>query len=110
MNKIKYFLLITLTLISIGCAVQRQSKFTTVPIKIGMTKDAVIALYGRPYKESLSIDKSQNVLETLFYKEHMFLGRWYEVNSILYLENSVLKSLEQGKEQLLYKNRQVIDR
>ena len=110
MNKIKYFFLLTLTLISIGCAVQRQSKFTSKPIKVGMTKEAVITLYGRPYKESSSIDNSQNLLETLYYKEHIFLRRWYEVNSILYLENSVLKSLEQGKEQLLDKNRQVIVR
>lgn len=73
-----------------------------------MTKEAVIALYGKPYKESSSIDNDQNLHESLYYKEQLFLGRWYEINSILHFENSAFKSLEQGKEQLLDKNSQVI--
>ena len=101
MNKIIYFFLLTLTITLIGCAVQRQSKFKSDQIKPGMTKEAVIALYGKPYKESSSTDNTQTLFEKLYYKEHLFISRWYEVNSILHFENSIFKSLEQGEEQLV---------
>jgi hypothetical protein len=110
MIKIKYFFLFALTIISVGCTVQRQSKFTSDVIKPGMSKEAVIALYGKPYKESSSSDNNKALQESFYYKEILFLGRWYEVNNILHFEDSVLKSLEQGEEQLLDKGRQVIVR
>ncbi|RTY86570.1 hypothetical protein [Flavobacterium sp. RSP15] len=75
-----------------------------------MTKDRVIALYCKPYKEIPSIDSNKTLHERLYYKEILFLGRWHEVNSILHLENTVFKSLEQGEEQLLDKAHQVIVR
>jgi len=108
MNKITYFFLLTLIITSIGCSVQRQTKFTSDRIKAGMTKDAVIALYGKPYKENVSTDNNRILHESLYYKEQLFLGRWYEVNSILHFENSLFKSLEQGKEQLLYKDQTIV--
>ncbi len=108
MNKIICFFLLALTIISMGCAVQRQTKFTSDHIKPGMTKEAVLALYGKPYKESSATDSNQILNEDFYYKEQLYLGRWYEVNSILHFENSVFKSLEQGKERLLYKDHQVI--
>ena len=108
MSKIKHFFLLTLTIISIGCTVQRQSKFTADSIKLGMTKEAVIALNGKPYKESASTDNNQTLKESLHYKEILFLGRWYEINSILHFENSIFKSLEQGEEQLLNKDKVIV--
>ena len=93
-----------------GCVIQRQSKFTSDEVKLGMTKEAVVALHGKPYKESSSTDKNNTLHENLYYKEHLWLKRWYEVNSILHFENSVFKSLEQGKEQLLDKDLRVIVR
>lgn len=110
MNKITYFFLLTLTLASFGCAVQRQTKFTSDAIKPGMTKEAVVSRYGKPYKVSSSIDKNHISHEDLYYKEQLYLGRWYEVNSILHFENSLFVSLEQGKERLLYKDAQVISK
>lgn len=108
MTKITYFLLLTLTLALFGCSVQRQSKFTANNVKQGMTKEAVISLYGKPYKVSSSVDNNQITHEDLYYKEQLYLGRWYEVNSILHFENSLFKSLEQGKERPLYKDAQVV--
>jgi hypothetical protein len=112
MNKIKitYLFLLMLTLASFGCSVQRQTKFTSDAIKPGMTKQAVVSKYGKPYKVSSSIDKNQISHEDLYYKEQLYLGRWYEVNSILHFENSLFVSLEQGKERLLYKDAQVISK
>jgi hypothetical protein len=81
-----------------------------MPIKIGMTKEAVIAIYGKPYKESSSIDGSQVLHESLYYKEILFISGSYEINSILHFENSAFKSLEQGKEQLLGNQQKVIVR
>lgn len=110
MNIVKCFFVLVLMIISAGCVVQRQSKFTSDLIKSGITKEAVVSLYGMPYKESSSIDNNQTLHESLYYKEHLYLGRWYEVNSILHFEDSVFKSLEQGEEQLLDKDPQVIVR
>lgn len=112
MNKIKitYLFLLMLALASFGCSVQRQTKFTSDAIKPGMTKEAVVSKYGKPYKVSSSIDKNQISHEDLYYKEQLYLGRWYEVNSILHFENSLFVSLEQGKERLLYKDAQVISK
>jgi hypothetical protein len=108
MNNITYLFLFAITLFLLGCTAQRQSKFTSESIKQSMNKDAVIALYGKPYKESSTIESNLTLCEKLYYKEILFLGRWYEVNTILHLENSVLKSIEQGEEQLLYKDQQII--
>jgi len=108
MNKIARLLFLALLIISVGCAVQKQSKFTSSQLKAGMTKENIIGLYGKPYKESASIDNNQTLHETLFYKEQLYLGQWYEINNILHFENSVFKSLEQGKEQLLYQDNHVL--
>jgi hypothetical protein len=108
MNKIILLLLFILTITSLGCAVQRQSRFTTNQIQPGMTKEAVIARFGKPYKESSSMDRRKIFHEKLYYKEQVYLGRWYEVNSILHFENSVFKSLEQGDEQVLYNDNRVV--
>jgi hypothetical protein len=108
MNKIAYLLLSLIAITFFSCAVQRQSRFTTKQISPGMTKDAVIARYGKPYKESSFTDRRKILHEKIYYKEQVYLGRWYEVNSILHFENSIFKSLEQGDEQLLYKDTQVV--
>lgn len=108
MKKLIFTFLLMISVIVFGCAVQRQSQFSSNAIKGGMTKEAILAKYGRPYKESSSIDSNHTLYENLHYKEQVYLGRWYEVNSILHLENSIFKSIEQGKEQLLYKDAKVI--
>jgi hypothetical protein len=105
MNKVFFFLLFVLCT---GCAVQRTSRFTSDRIKPGMTKEEVIALYGKPYKESTFTDNNNVLHEDYYYKEQLFVKRWYEVNNILHFENAILRSLEQGEEKLLYKNSQVI--
>jgi hypothetical protein len=108
MNKILFSLLLTLTVFTCSCTVQKQSKFTTDRVKPGMTKDAVIALYGKPYKESTFTDSNHVVHENLYYKEHIWMRNWYEINNILHFQNSILQSLEQGDEHLVDKERTVV--
>lgn len=108
MKKILFSLLFSVTVFTCSCTVQKQSKFTTDRVKPGMTKEAVIALYGKPYKESTFTDSSQVVHENLYYKEHIWSRNWYEINNILHFENAILKSLEQGDERLVDKEREVL--
>jgi hypothetical protein len=108
MNRLIYFVWLTFVILSLGCGIQRESKFSSSYINPGMTKGEIISKYGKPYKESSSIDSNNTLHEKLYYKEQLYMKRWYEVNSILNFENSVFKSLEQGKEQPLYKDSQVI--
>lgn len=98
-----------LLLFAIGCTVQRSSKFTSEKVKPGMTKKEVIALYGKPYKQSTSIDSNHVLHEDYYYKEQLFLrSKWYEVNNILHFQNEVLTSLQQGEEKLLYQNDRIM--
>ena len=101
-------MLLAIILISAGCIVKRQSRFTSNHIIPGMTKYEVVNLYGKPYKISSALDNNHTLHESLYYKEIIYVGRWYEVNNILRFENSVLKSLEQGEEQLLYRDSPLI--
>lgn len=105
MNRVIFSLLMV---IFSGCAVLHTSRFTSDRIKTGMTKAEVIALYGQPYKQSTFTDSNHVLHEDYYYKEQVFVKRWYEVNNILHFENAILRSLEQGEEKLLYKNSQVI--
>ncbi|WP_343691585.1 hypothetical protein [Chitinophaga sp.] len=108
MNNILFSLLLIVTVITCSCTVQKQSRFTTDRIKPGMTKEAVIALYGKPYKESTFTDSNHVVHEHLYYKEHIWVRNWYEINNILHFQNSVLQSLEQGDEHLVDKREVVV--
>lgn len=36
--------------------------------------------------------------ETLYYKEHIYLKVWYEINVEMHFKNGILVSMEQGDE------------
>lgn len=96
------FLMLAATFLS--CKVQHQTKFTTERLIPGMTKEAVVTMYGKPYKESSSFDKNGVYIEEWHYKEEIYVHGWYEINNILYFENGTFKYLKQGKESPSYRD------
>lgn len=67
-------LLILLCLLISSCAT--TSKFSSESLNIGMTKEEVIAKFGKPYKSAFSQDKETGVIEeTLFYREFLYFRK-----------------------------------
>lgn len=82
-----------------------QSRFNDSSVWYGMNKKQFIAQFGEPFKKSFSKDEHNILHETLYYKEQLYLNRWYTVNTIFHFKDDVLISQEQGKEELLYEDR-----
>ena len=102
--KISFLSIIFCVIFFCSCATYRtppiNSKFTSEVVKLGITKDAFISKFGKPFKESFSVDKDNIRHDTLYYKE--FMGSWYAVNTIFHFENFTLVSQEQGDEERMY--------
>lgn len=84
-------LLILLCLLISSCAT--TSKFSSESLNIGMTKEEVIAKFGKPYKSAFSQDK-----ETLFYREFLYISGNSNITNILSFKAGKLTSLKQGQE------------
>ncbi|MDR2230830.1 MAG: DUF2845 domain-containing protein [Flavobacteriaceae bacterium] len=90
-------LLILLCMFISSCAT--TSKFSSESINIGMTKEEVIAKFGKPYKSSFEQDKETGAIEeTLFYKEFLYVAGSGEITNILTFKSGKLISLKQGQE------------
>ncbi|WP_346238144.1 hypothetical protein ABDK00_003610 [Niabella insulamsoli] len=97
-----YALILTLALIGCGGKIQRASHFTLESIQPGMSKEAVIAAVGKPYKQSFTYASDSATLETYYYKEIIWKKNWFEINNLVHFKNGILTSLEQGNEKHLY--------
>jgi hypothetical protein len=64
-----------------------------------MTKNQVVTLLGSPYKNALQKNESGKQMETLYYKEQLWVGGTHRlIESILTFEEGKLISINQGKE------------
>lgn len=86
-----------------GCSVARQSRFSSQSVTVGTDKKDVVAKFGTPYKTGFHEDANQVSYEDWYYKENLFIKKWYEVTTILHFKNSKLVSMEPGEENPLYK-------
>ncbi|MCL1664604.1 DUF2845 domain-containing protein [Elizabethkingia ursingii] len=90
-------LLILLCIFISSCAT--TSKFSSESINIGMTKEEVIAKFGKPYKSSFVQDKETGVIEeNLFYRERLYISGTGDITNILIFKSGKLVSLQQGEE------------
>lgn len=114
MKKICLLLFISLSLSScITSKIENQGSFipqdvtksmfvVSDKVKPGMSKAELISIFGKPYKTSFFYDKDKILHEDLFYKEELYIKKWYMINTIFHFENSTLVSQEQGNEELPY--------
>lgn len=92
------------SLLAPGCQVATQSRFTPRSVTLGMSKQDVLAKFGTPYKMGVHQDTDQLTCETWYYKESVYLKKWYEVTTILRFQGDKLISLEPGKERPLHRD------
>ncbi len=102
-------LLLLIPFLLLACSVQRASNLSAGTIKPGMTKAEVTSLHGKPYKESFNYDANKVLHEDLYYKENIYIHKWYEITSVLHFENTKLVSMEQEKEKRIYSERNAKD-
>ncbi|WP_454059173.1 hypothetical protein [Elizabethkingia ursingii] len=94
---IRSVLLILLCIFISSCAT--TSKFSSESLNIGMTKEEVIAKFGKPYKSAFSQDKENGgIEETLFYREFLYISGNSNITNILTFKAGKLISLKQGLE------------
>jgi len=91
-----------------SCSVAKQSKFISQNVSLGTYKEDVKNKFGNPYKIGLYKDNDQVVREDWFYKENLFVEKWYEITTILHFQNNKLISVEPGKETPLYNHKVLI--
>jgi len=76
-----------------------RSKFSSESLNIGMTKEQVLAKFGKPYKSSFVQDKETGAIEeTLFYREFLYITGNSNITNILTFKAGKLISLKQGQE------------
>ncbi|MGC4232776.1 MAG: hypothetical protein QM594_07335 [Niabella sp.] len=102
MKAIRLLIVISIGCILAGCAIQRTSKFTLDTINSCISKEEVIAVAGKPYKQTFHYGADSSLYETYYYKEPIWKSNWFEVNNMLRFKNGKLESLEQGREKHLY--------
>ncbi len=73
-------------------------------VDLGMTKEQVVKICGKPYKQAKKYDIHQNLQEIFFYKEEIWdNGGWSKnstiINNIFIFNNGILIAIEQGDEE-----------
>ncbi|MBC9912595.1 DUF2845 domain-containing protein [Chitinophaga varians] len=105
----KIMLMLMTAIIFCSCATVKNSRFSASDIQPGMSKQAIIARCGKPFKKSFS-QVGDILYEDFYYKETIYKDYWFEVNTILHFENGKLVSLEPGHERRLYQPPVVLEK
>lgn len=101
----KHFVILILGLFSSlllsGC---KTTTTLSSKVTLGMTKEKVVAVCGKPYKQTAAYDKDQNLQELFYYKEKTWDdGGWSwsttVTNHIFVFKNGVLVAIDQGEEE-----------
>jgi hypothetical protein len=98
------FLFLFLILATIGLKSCKTHTMLSQKVSLGMTKEQVISICGKPYKTSSKYDKEENLQEILFYKEKTWDdGGWSwsttVANHMFIFRNGKLVAIEQGDEE-----------
>lgn len=94
-------MLILLTITLTAC---KTKALLGTKVNLGMTKEQVTQICGKPFKISAKYDKEQNLQEILYYKEKTWDdGGWSWsttiTNHMFVFKNGILVAIEQGDEE-----------
>lgn len=96
MKKLIIALFATMLLGSCTITMPSSSRFPKSNISLGMEKEAVIKMFGSPFRTDLSMDKDSNKKEILYYKEPTFVkGYNFVITTALHFTNGKLVKMEQ---------------
>src|SRR5688500_16144160 len=98
MNKYFFILFFVSAILLTSCGAVRLASFTSKNVQPGMTKDAVIAKFGQPDRESFHKNDAGELYETLYYTEVIQKGDTFYYDNILDFKEGKLISLSQGPE------------
>lgn len=99
--KTRNLIFIFLTCLIVGC---KTYTVLSGKVSLGMSKQQVIQICGKPYKQSAKYDKEENLQEILYYKEKTWDdGGWSwsttTTNHLFVFKNGTLVAIEQGDEE-----------
>lgn len=82
----------------------KTSTVLSSKVSLGMSKEQVIKICGKPYKQTAKYDKNKDLQEILFYKEKTWDdGGWSwsttVTNHLFVFKNKELVAIEQGDEE-----------
>ncbi|MBQ9585449.1 MAG: DUF2845 domain-containing protein [Muribaculaceae bacterium] len=97
-------LLLMLMLLTITLTACKTKALLGTKVNLGMTKEQVTQICGKPFKISAKYDKEQNLQEILYYKEKTWDdGGWSWsttiTNHMFVFKNGILVAIEQGDEE-----------
>ena len=97
-------LLLMLMLLTIALTACKTKALLGTKVNLGMTKEQVTQICGKPFKISAKYDKEQNLQEILYYKEKTWDdGGWSWsttiTNHMFVFKNGILVAIEQGDEE-----------
>ena len=100
----KKLLLLILLLLTISLTACKTKALLGTKVNLGMTKEQVTQICGKPFKVSAKYDKEQNLQEILYYKEKTWDdGGWSWsttiTNHMFVFKNGILVAIEQGDEE-----------
>lgn len=93
-----------LMLLTITLTACKTKALLGTKVNLGMTKEQVTQICGKPFKISAKYDKEQNLQEILYYKEKTWDdGGWSWsttiTNHMFVFKNGILVAIEQGDEE-----------
>ena len=87
-----------------GCAATKHiSAFSKNQVEMGVTQQAFINKYGKPYNQEISCTDHITTIK-LLYKEGLYVKDWYIITTAFYFENDKLIKQEVVKEERRFKN------
>lgn len=102
MKRINIKEILILSIISLcSCYTRKQiSRFLTNTVELGFNKEDFINKFGKPFSQSVSYNSENKMEEQLYYKEDLYIGRWYIVTSIFTFQDSKLVKQEMKEEKM----------
>lgn len=87
-----------------GCGTTKHiSAFSKNQVEMGMTQQAFINKYGKPYNQEISRSDDITTIK-LLYKEGLYVKDWYIITTAFYFKNDKLVKQEVVKEERRFKN------
>lgn len=87
-----------------GCVTTKHiSAFSKNQIEMGITQQAFINKYGKPYNQEISCSDNTTTIK-LLYKEELYVKDWYIITTAFYFENDKLVKQEVVKEERRFQN------
>lgn len=101
--KLKYVIIMGLSLLSSCYTSSRMSKFASADIELGMNRNDFVRQFGEPFNREIGYTPDNHKKEKLFYKEELHKGSWFIITTAFTFVDSNLTKQEIVTEERMHR-------